>query len=396
MHITRFTLRDFRNYEVARIEPCDGVNVFTGLNAQGKTNLLEAVYLCCVGRSHRTSRDKELIREGCEAAHVDLTVEKLDGSHDIDIAIPTSGPKRIKVANRQITRSGELMGHLNGVLFSPEDLRMVKDGPSERRRFIDMELSQIRPAYYYALQRYNRALKQRGKLLREIALRHVKPEQLDIWDEQLAHAGDEILRYRQGFIEKLNRTAAEIHLSISGQREHLTIEYLAQPEPEDHAFPDEQALLRALRLAREKDILRGITSVGPHRDDIRLSLDGRDVRAFGSQGQQRTCALSLKLSEMHVMRQETGEWPVLLLDDVMSELDPERRRLLLTAFEDVQVLVTCTDPEDLAGAVCGQIQRVENGHVEALDGADLESPIASDPSTHGGVTDDIEEVLCDG
>lgn len=361
MYLTRIQLRDYRNYQQADLVPGQGITVLYGDNAQGKTNALEAVYLCCTGRSHRTPRDKELVRWGEPAGWVRVELERRDGGHDVEILLPAAERKQVKVGGNLIARSGELMGHLNGVLFSPEDLRMVKDGPAERRRFVDMELSQIRPAYYYALQRYNRALSQRNHLLREIPFKPQLKDTLPEWEEQLAASGAQIMEHRAQFIARLNEAAHENHLSISGGKEHLSVVYHPSVALEGERARLKEGLLRALSAAREQELRRGTTALGPHRDDLTLNLDGVDVRAFGSQGQQRTTALSLKLSELSVMREETGEWPVLLLDDVMSELDPQRRRQLLTRLEPVQTLVTLTDLSDLAGAPVDRAYRVSGG-----------------------------------
>ena len=361
MHISRLELTDFRNYVRADVSPCPGIVVLHGDNAQGKTALLEAVYLCCTGRSHRTSRDKELIRFDQPTAHVHVDAVQSDGEHAVDITLNSLTRKTVRVNGTVIGRSGELMGHIMGVLFSPEDLRMVKDGPAERRRFIDMELSQIRPAYYYQLQRYARVLTQRSKLLRDAHFDRSLLATLPSWDEQLAQSGAQVIEYRRAFIEKLHTYAAAIHKGISGDREQLSVSYQASFSSDQSGTQLAEALLSALHQSRERDIERGSTSIGPHRDDILLSLNGVDARVYGSQGQQRSCALSLKLSELEVMKSETGEYPILMLDDVMSELDPMRRRQLLDALSGIQILVTCTDPEDLSGAQVGQMIHVEKG-----------------------------------
>ena len=199
MRIRSIRLTDFRNYAEAEIAPCGGVTVFTGDNAQGKTNILEAVYLCCTGRSHRTSHDREMIRTGADIARVRVDADRRDGHHDVEIILPRMERRRVKVAGNVVSRSGELLGHITGVLFAPEDLRMVKDGPAERRRFVDMELSQLRPSYYYALQRYSRALKQRGALLKEISLGNAHADTLDMWDAQLAESGAAVMDLRREF-----------------------------------------------------------------------------------------------------------------------------------------------------------------------------------------------------
>ncbi|MBR4235339.1 MAG: DNA replication/repair protein RecF [Clostridia bacterium] len=360
MVIKEIILKNYRNYESAEIAPCAEVTVFTGGNAQGKTNILEAVYLCCTGRSHRTSHDRELIKTGEDIAYVKLTVLRRDGEHEVEIALSGAGKRIIKINGSRAARSGELLGHVTGVLFAPEDLRMVKDGPALRRRFMDMELSQLRPSYYYALQRYNRALKQRGALLRQIAAGAQTADTLDMWDEELIQSGSEIMHIRAEFVKKLAERASVIHSGISGEKERLDVTYEPDTEIRQSAADTACALGEALLACRANDIKRLVTSAGPHRDDIGVFVNGMDARAFGSQGQVRTCALSLKLSEIELMREETGEAPVLMLDDVMSELDPERRRLLIDRLTGVQTLVTCTDKNDLAGANAGLMISVKN------------------------------------
>ncbi len=351
MTVKRLAVENFRPYEKAELCPAPGVTLLYGGNAQGKTALIEALYLCCTGRSHRTNRDLELIRTGQMFTRVTVEAERRDGRHDVEILLRPGEKKRLMIGGSVATRSGDLMGHVTGVLFSPEDLRMVKDGPAERRRFVDMELSQMRPSYYAALQRYNRALLQRGTLLKTGDL-----SCLDAWDEQLAKTGAEIMRARVGFVEKLAEIARGVHKSISGG-ERLEIEY----RPGAKVEPNAEALLRLLQESRSQDLRRMTTSVGPHRDDLAFMIADSDARAYGSQGQQRTLALALKLSELEVMRMETGEYPVLMLDDVMSELDPDRRRLLLERLTGVQTLIASTDPTDLAGAKVDLSVRVQGG-----------------------------------
>lgn len=361
MRITHVQLNHYRSYEVCDLEPCKGVNVLAGDNGQGKTNVLEALYLCCTGRSHRTRQDRDLIRWGADFASVRVEAQRRDGSHQVEMIFPALGRRRIKVAGQEVSKSGELMGHVTGVLFSPEDLRCVKDGPAERRRFVDMALSQLRPAYYYALQRYARALKQRNEVLKKISVQPGLLQTLDSWDEQLASAGTELMRQRRSYIARLSAAAGTLHGEISDGREALEIRYA----PSVSLGDDVQANLDALLAARENDLRRMTTSVGAHRDDVLLLIGGRDVRAYGSQGQQRTAALAMRLSELNVMRDELGEWPMLLLDDVMSELDPTRRRQLIGHLKGIQTFITCTDPADLAGAEVGRTFHVCNGQALA-------------------------------
>ena len=362
MIITHAQLANYRSYEACALAPCEGVNVLLGDNGQGKTNVLEALYLCCTGRSHRTRQDRELIRWGADFASVKVEALRRDGSHQVEIVMPALGRRKLKIAGQEVSKSGELMGHVTGVLFSPEDLRTVKDGPSERRRFVDMALSQIKPAYYYALQRYARALKQRGEVLKLASVQPGLMATLDSWDEQLAAAGAALMAQRRAYVARLSALAAETHREISDGREQLEIRYLPSVSMGD----DAQAILEALFGARENDLRRMITSTGPHRDDVQLLIGGKDVRAFGSQGQQRTAALAMRLSELEVMRDALEEWPMLMLDDVMSELDPSRRRQLVGRLKGIQTFITCTDEDDLAGAEVGRAWRVSNGVLSEL------------------------------
>jgi DNA replication and repair protein RecF len=367
LRITRIRLKNFRCYAEVELKPREGVTALFGDNAQGKTSLLEAVALCCTGRSHRTTRDRELLRISSVQGYVCVEAERTDGPHEVEITLSAAERKAIKVNGSVISRSGELMGHVNGVMFAPEDLRMVKDGPSERRRFADMELSQISPMYYYALQRYNRALNQRNHLLREMIGKPSLRSTLTEWDGQLAANGAEIMRRRRGFLEKIGREARANHHEISGGREDFSVRYRPSVDSDADGVRLVEDISEALYSARETDARRMTTTVGPHRDDVELLLSGLEARVFASQGQQRTAALSLKLSELSVMKDETGEWPVLMLDDVMSELDPTRRALLLARLKKVQTFITCTDPNDLSGAEAGYAYKVINSSLIAAD-----------------------------
>ncbi len=377
MLLKELRMKDFRLYRDQVFRPCDGVTVLYGNNAQGKTCVLEAIQLLSIGRSYRTVRDAEFIRTGAQSALIEALASRTDGDHRIRMVFPQGERRQLSVNGKACQRSGELMGHMLSVLFSPEDLRMVKDGPAERRRFVDMELSQLKPSYYYALQNYIRVLTQRGNLLRDIAVNPSLADQLDLWDEQAAGAGAAIMEARSGFIQTLAGHAAQAYRDVSGGAEELTVAY--KPSVPSESFTEGdlmRSILASLASSRENDIRRGITSHGPHRDDVVLLLNGMDVRAYGSQGQQRTCALAMKLSEMRVMREIAGEWPILMLDDVMSELDPGRRRHLLEHMPGVQTIVTCTDKEDLSGAKAGLLIEVKGGLLSG--GAEKRAPEQAD------------------
>ena len=360
MRVKLLELKNFRNYEHAMIEPGAGVTVFTGQNAQGKTNILEALHLCCLGRSHRTPRDEELIRWGEGASRVRIQTSQSDGTHEVSILLSRAQKKKktVRIGERPAERIGELFGHVCGVLFSPEDLQIVKSGPAERRRFIDMQLSQLRPAYFYALQRYVRTLNQRNALLKEIAKNGSLLPTLDLWDEQLAQCGAQIAENRREAIERLSQSAAAAHSSLTGGRETLRLRYISQTEDAQDAA---QRLLERMRASRSEDLRRMSTGVGVHRDDIGVTIDGKEARMFASQGQQRSAVLSLKLAQLELAHEERGEAPILMLDDVMSELDPGRRRQLIERIDRVQTFVTCTDLSDLAGAKQDAVYFVEKG-----------------------------------
>ena len=360
MRVKSLSLKNFRNYEQAIITPDSGVTVFTGPNAQGKTNILEALHLCCLGRSHWTARDEELIRWGERSARVQIQTEQEDGTHEVTILLDKTQKKKktVRIGARQAERIGELLGHVCGVLFSPEDLSIVKSGPAERRRFIDMQLSQLRPSYFYALQRAVRTLNQRNALLKEIAKNPSLAPTLDMWDEQLAMIGAQIAQNRREAIEQLSQDARSAHASLTDGREELRLWYITQTaESGDVA----QQLLARLHAARAEDLRRMTTTVGIHRDDIGVTINDTEARTFASQGQQRSAVLSLKLAQLEMAARETGEAPILMLDDVMSELDPGRRRQLIERIDRVQTFVTCTDLSDLAGARQGAVYHVENG-----------------------------------
>ena len=364
MQITLARLQQYRSYERLIFQPAQGLCVLLGENAAGKTNVLEALFLCALGRSHRTRHDAELIRYGETTAAVGLELQKRTGTHRIECRLLKEGRRELKVDDMPLTRSGELLGTLHVVMFSPEDLRLIKQGPVERRRFLDMELSQLQPAYYYRLQQYNLALKQRNALLKNHA---VTPSLLAPWDEQLAILGAGLIHARAAFMEKLCVLAGDLHKELSGG-ERLHVRY--EPAFEPGSVQQTAACMQqGLAASFDRDLRTGATQQGPHRDDILLELDGVDVRAYGSQGQQRTAALALKLSELALMKELGGEPPVLLLDDVLSELDGARQRMLVWAMQGSQTFLTCTQLAGLAtaGITDMTVYRVADGAVTNTD-----------------------------
>ncbi len=361
MRFTSLKLRNFRNYEQLELTPGQGVTVLYGANGSGKTNVLEAMHLLSLGRSHRTAQDREMIRAGESAAFVRAETQRQDGKRQVEVRLyaDEKPSKRLLLYGKPAERIGDLMGHVTCVMFSPEDVRIARDGPTVRRRFVDMQLSQIRPSYLRALRRYLSTLESRNALLKDLRITpaHDFETQLDAWDEQLANAAVDVVNDRRWFIAGLAAEAAAQYLGIcEDDGEALGLRYkggLAE------CGDVRQTMLAALRDARGEDKLRQYTSFGPHRDDMTLTLSGRELRAYGSQGQLRTAALSLKLGELALIQREMGESPALLLDDVFSELDVKRRAALLRNAAGVQTFLTCTDQGDAAGAHAEQFIRVE-------------------------------------
>ena len=335
---------NIRNLKDSTLIPSENITVFTGENAQGKTNILESIHICCTGRSHRTSKDNEVIKIGKESAYIDVHCQKRDGLHRIEIGLKDKNRKAISINGYPAKRLGELMGQMTCVMFSPEDLSLVISGPQYRRKFIDIALSQINPKYFYALQNYQKILIQRNNLLKKLSINNKDIDTLFIWDEQLADYGSQIYIYRKEFIEKINQKCNSIHNHISGGKENLSVIFASnlkgKTKEEAHSY-----FYNLLNKNQSNDIRRQVTQLGIHRDDIKLMLDEIEVRTQGSQGQKRTTALSLKLSEIEIMKEYLGEMPILLLDDVFSELDKNRRKWLLKYIKNIQTFITCVDIE---------------------------------------------------
>ena len=327
-------LNNFRNYESLHMELDSGTNILYGDNAQGKTNILESIYVSGTTKSHKGSKDREMIRFGCEESHIRTIVEKGGVDYQIDMHLKKNRSKGIAINRIPIRKASELFGILNLVFFSPEDLNIIKNGPSERRRFLDLELCQLNKLYLYELTRYNKILNQRNKLLKDIIFRPELKDTLSVWDDQLVESGKKIIEAREEFVRELGVIVQKIHKSLSGNKEELILSY----EPDSRA----EELEQKMREYRERDLKFGQTTAGPHRDDLSFFVDQVDIRRFGSQGQQRTSALSLKLSEIELVKKSIHETPILLLDDVLSELDSNRQNFLLNSIHDIQTLITCT------------------------------------------------------
>lgn len=339
MYIESLELKNFRNYEELSIVLNPGTNILYGDNAQGKTNVLEAVYLCGTTKSHRGSKDKEMIRFEQDESHIRMMVKKDGVSHKIDMHLKKNKAKGIAIDGIPIRKAAELFGIVNLVAFSPEDLNIIKNGPSERRRFMDLELCQLNKVYLQELTSYNKVLNQRNKLLKDIGFQPGLTETLDVWDMQLVSYGKKIISLRRQFMEELGEIIRQIHSNLTGKKEEIRLLY--EPDVEEKVFEEK------LQSAREKDLRLRVTSVGPHRDDFCVQTNGIDIRKYGSQGQQRTAALSLKMSEIYLVEKVTKDHPVLLLDDVLSELDSSRQNYLLQSIHNIQTVITCTGLDEL-------------------------------------------------
>lgn len=331
-------LKSFRNYDFLKLEFDDATNIFYGDNAQGKTNILESVYLSGTTKSHRGTKDRDLVQFGKEESHIETVVEKNGITYQIDMHLKKNSPKGIAINKIPIRKASELFGIINIVFFSPEDLNIIKNGPSERRRFIDLELSQLDKVYLNNLSNYNRIVNQRNHLLKDITQQRNLMETLDVWEIQLIQYGNKIIERRKQFVKEINKIISNIHKKLTGEKEEINLIY----EPSIGNLTFEQALAKN----RERDMRIKSTSVGPHRDDICFMVGDLDIRRFGSQGQQRTAALSLKLSEIELVKQSIHDTPVLLLDDVLSELDKHRQNYLLDSIHDIQTLITCTGVDE--------------------------------------------------
>lgn len=338
MLITNLKLENFRNYNELNLDFHDNVNIFYGNNAQGKTNIIESVFLCAIGKSFRTSRDKELLKFDEKFLKIEVNYKKSD--RDGKIRIEISDKKSVFINGIKTKKLSELLGKINVVLFTPDDINILKNGPKMRRRFLDIMISQLRPNYIYCLNMYLKTLEQRNIYLKQIKIDKKSAELLDIWDLKLVDYGEKIYNYRQEFINKIKEKIGIIHNNVTSNNEKIDIKYISD-------FSTKEEFYEKIKIHRNIDILRGSTSKGIHKDDFEIFLNDKSVNTYGSQGQNRTAILSLKMSELQVIKDEIGENPILLLDDFMSELDSERRNNFLKNIGDTQVIVTCTDKLDI-------------------------------------------------
>lgn len=346
MIIKSLELKNYRNYKYLELGFDKNINILYGDNAQGKTNILEAVYMAASARSHRASKDRDIIKFGEDEAHIKLFFQKKGSPFKIDMHIKKNKAKGIAVNLVPIKRASELFGMVKIVFFSPEDLNLIKKGPSERRRFIDFELCQLDKLYIKALISYNKALIQRNKLLKDYSKKSEFYDMLDVWDIQLVNFGSIIINLREKFLSDLNCIMPDIHYRLTGKKEVISLHYDKNTSVDNFE--------NMLKKSRETDVRLKMTNVGPHRDDISFLIDGKsengsliDLKIYGSQGQQRTAALSLKLAEISLVNKLSGDYPILLLDDVLSELDINRQKQLMSYIDNIQTIITCTGLEDI-------------------------------------------------
>ena len=357
MIIKSLELSDFRNYAFLDMAFDEGTNILYGDNAQGKTNILEAIFVSATTKSHKGSKDKDMIRFGNEEAHIRTYLDKDNLENRVDMHLRSARSKGIAINGKKIKKAAQLLGLLNVVFFSPEDLSIIKNGPGERRRFVDMELCQLDSFYLYNLNHYNKIVNQRNKLLKDLVFHPELKETLSIWDAQLVSFGSKIIERRAVFAEQLNEMTIDIHKKLSGGRETLRMIY--EPDVSMEDFEEK------CRRNQERDVRFKQTTTGPHRDDFSFMIGDVDIRKFGSQGQQRTAALSLKLSEIELVKKISKDKPVLLLDDVLSELDSNRQNYLLNSIGDIQTIITCTGLDDFINNrfEINKIFKVTNGTV---------------------------------
>lgn len=364
MIIKSLELSDYRNYESLLINFDKGTNILYGDNAQGKTNILEAIYMSATTKSHKLSKDKEIIRFGNQEAHIRTIIEKDDIETRVDMHLRSSKSKGIAIDGIKIKKAAELMGLTKIVFFSPEDLSIIKNGPAERRRFIDIELCQLDNFYLYNLNNYNKIVNQRNNLLKNLFVNPELKDTLSIWDKQLISYGSKIIERRKQFVDQLNDIIASIHSNLSGEKEKLRLIYEPNVDIESYAS--------SLENSHDRDIKLKQTTIGPHRDDISFNVISEstnnieiDIRKYGSQGQQRTAALSLKLSEIELVKKITKDTPILLLDDVLSELDSNRQNFLLNSIGNIQTIITCTGLDEFVNNrfEINKVFKVTNGSV---------------------------------
>lgn len=346
MFVEQVYLSNFRNYEIGNIKFKDGTNVIYGANARGKTNILESIYIMSTGRSHRGAKEVEMIRFGTESAKIASKFYSHGRENKAEIDFYSDKKKRVKINGVVANKASQLIGYLNTVIFCPEDLKLVKGSPGIRRKMLDFGICQLRQKYFHSLSSYYKVLEQRNRLLKD----DPESDMLWVWDEKLIESGTDIIWYRNSFIERLNEKIKYIIKEICNE----SIDLIYDCGFEGADLKDKESIKEAFEKELKKNILRekksGISLIGPHRDDFKIILNGNEAKLYASQGQQRTIALAIKMAEVELIKDDMGETPVLLLDDVLSELDESRREYILNKIKDIQVIITCTE-KDLFGNI---------------------------------------------
>ena len=353
MWIKKLNLKNFRNYKNQEINFCKNINIFYGENAQGKTNIIEAIYMSSIGKSFRTNKDIETIMLNKDNSLIECFFEKED--RDGKIKIEINKKKNIFINGIKIKKLSELLGNINIVIFTPDDIEILKGGPQNRRRFLDIMISQLKPNYIYNLNMYLKTLEQRNNYLRQIREEQKDEKMLEIWDEKLAEYAIKIYKYRKEYINNIDNKIKNIHKEITNNKEEIKIEYISECQ-------EKEKYINLLKQRRKLDIIKGYTTKGIHRDDFKIFINNKELSIYGSQGQHRTAILSLKISELQIIKDEIGEYPILLLDDFMSELDNNRRKNLLKYMKDAQVIITCTEKLDIDSLNYLEY-KVENGKI---------------------------------
>jgi len=354
MYINKIKLENFKNYENQEIEFDKNVNIIYGDNAQGKTNILESIFICSLGKSFRTNKEKELINKEKDFAKIEMISSKED--RDIKINFEINEKKKFNINGIPAKRTSDILGKNYIVLFTPEDISILKNEPSKRRRFLNIMISQLRPMYVHLLNQYNKTIEQRNIYLKQIKYEGKPISNLDIWDEQIVEIGTKIYEYRKEFIEKINEKIFDIHLKTTENKEEIKVKYISNIG---------KNYLESLKKNKNSDIQKGYTQIGIHRDDFEIYINDNPVSVYGSQGQKRTTIISLKLAESNVIYDEIGERPVILLDDFMSELDKKRIQGLFENIKENQVIITCTDSFKINNTKY-KLYKVTNATVECI------------------------------
>ena len=340
MFATELSLKNFRNYGEQKVKFSPSINLLVGKNGQGKTNMIEAIYFSAIGKSPKTTKDTDLINWSKDRASFCVNISKKSGTKTVEAVFSRQTKKSIRVNGVNLLKIGDLLGNVNVVFFSPDELKLVKDAPQDRRKFLDTDISQLSKNYFYNLTKYNKILTERNNLLKNYNGTQTLEQTLPIWNNQLAETGSKIIFERLKFLEKLKDISKKAHAYLTANKENLELEYAGIVGKTEEEI--KQKFLTELKKCEDKDLKLGFTNVGPHRDDIKLVVNNVDIRNFGSQGQQRTVALSMKLAELEIFMEEVGEYPILLLDDVLSELDQDRQQRLLAYCKKMQTIITTT------------------------------------------------------